>query len=379
MKLRQAALGACMLAALVASPFILSASASATPAAVTGSSVWTFPVGTALCGVTADPGGNIYAIDQTTGLVNKFLGGSGRPQTLGTVPSDTSFQSLHYHDGFLYVTVWTTSKVLRLDLGNAAAGWSPFVTAGIEHPQDMAWDSAGNIYVTNYTGSAVISTAGPSGGTATDLGVRAVIKPEGLVIVGSTIYLVDNQTYGLFSVPLAGNQAATAITTLPTMQYPWYVAVNEVGDLYVDDLLHGIVVVPADHSTPYWLATTGVSFNVPSGIVWSNGNLFVGDSAPGTYSANLLNRFDVGGFTPTTTSTTAVVTTSSPATSTTEGASVGATSITSGSTPELAATGTNVVELGVVGGVLVMAGTLGWAVANRRRTSKAVEGFDTDY
>ena len=276
--------------------------------------------------------------------------------SLGSVIGDTSYQSIQYHAGFIYITVWSTSKVYRLDLSNVGAGFTAFISAGLNHPQDMAWDAAGNIYVTNYSGSVVVSTASSAGGTATDLGVTGLAKPEGILIIGSTMYLLDNVTYRLFTVPLAGHQAATPNTSLPTMQYPWYLAANSAGDLYVDDLAHGIVVVPADGSTPYWMTVTGVTLSYPTGVVWHDGFLYTGDWASGTYAANVIYKLAVGPTAPVTTPPTTHPTTTLAGTPTT--------------VASLASTGLSTPALSGLGALLVLLGASG-AIAMKRRANRA--------
>ncbi len=364
MKLRSAIAIACVVA-MGATVGIGGLASATAPAPVAGSQIQTFSSSTSLCGITTDDSGNVYTADGSTGAVYELPGGTGSPVSLGSVTADGSYQSIKYHDGFLYVTAWATSAVYRLDLSNVGAGFTAFITAGLNHPQDMAWDAAGNIYVTNYSGSVVVSTASSAGGTATDLGVTGLAKPEGILILGSTIYLLDNVTYQLFTVPLAGQQAATPNTTLPTMQYPWYLAANSAGDLFVDDLAHGIVVVPVDGSTPYWMTTTGVTLSYPTGIVWHDSNLYVGDYAAGTYSANLVYKLDVSPLDPTTTTTTTTSTTTTSGAPVTTAHST-SSSVTVSSGAVLATTGLNTLMLGGLGAALLLLGIAGTTSLRRR-------------
>jgi serine/threonine-protein kinase len=319
----------------------LASYASATPAASPGVVLVTFPSTANLAGVTLDDSGNVYTADATTGDIYKMAGGTGTPTSLGSVSGDHSYQAIHYHAGYLYVSLWQTSTIYRLDLSNVVGGWSSFITSGINHPQDMTWDTSGNIYITNYSGSSVVATASSSGGAATDLGVTGLTKPEGIVILGSTLYLVDNVNYELFSVPLAGHQVATANTTLPVMSYPWSMSTDSAGNIYIGDYGNGIVEVPADGSTPYFMNVTGVVATEPAGVTWSNGYLYEADVQLSTpYNWDVINKISAPSSTPTT----------SPST-----------------TPTLAATGTNLNLLLGVAAVFAVFGGVGVFEAQRRR------------
>ncbi len=337
----------------------LASDVSATPVASPGVAVVTFPASANLAGVALDDSGNLYTADQSTGEIYEIAGGVGTPTSLGSVSGDHSYQAIRYHAGYLYVSLWQTSTIYRLDLSNVAGGWSSFITSGINHPQDMTWDTSGNIYITNYSGPSVVATASSSGGAATDLGVTGLTKPEGIVILASTLYLVDNVNYELFSVPLAGHQVATANTTLPVMSYPWSMSTDSAGDIYIGDYGNGIVEVPADGSTPYFMNVTGVVATEPSGVTWSNGYLYEADVQLSTpYNWDVINKISAPSSTPTTSPST-TPTTTSPASN--------STPVLVASSTTLAATGINLNFLLGVTAVLAVFGGVGVFEAQRRR------------
>ena len=186
-------------------------------------------------------------------------------------------------------------------------------SARFNTPQGLAIDSSDNLYVADtvntrirrITPAAVVTTVAGSataGNADNTTGTSATFnKPNGLVVVGSTLYIVDETSYKIRAMSLTGNFAVTspygsgsiantdangtsAAFTLP------YGITSDGTNLYVSDgnrirslsltspfpvlTIAGSATSGSDNNT----TGTSATFSTPRGIAVTGGTIYVADS-----------------------------------------------------------------------------------------------------
>jgi len=189
----------------------------------------------------------------------------------------TAGQTVNASTGTFSITVTDT------DTGSDAPTASIFAAAGLTTPQNVAFDNAGNLYVSNFGGTTV-TTVAPTGVISIITGFD---RPRGLDIdAAGNVYVADQlgSTQGagvLFKIDTTGTRTlfATGFTQ------PNSVRVDAAGNVYVANLgvtgtLDGTTV---DRITPAGVKTTyATGLHGPQGLAFdAAGNLYVGNNAPG--------------------------------------------------------------------------------------------------
>jgi sugar lactone lactonase YvrE len=286
--------------------------------------------------IAIDSLGNLYVVDTNNhrirritpeGVVTTFAGSSsGSTDGIGTNatfngPTGIVVDSV----GNLYVVDQSNHRIRRItqagvvttfagSLSNSTGSTDGVGTnASFNFPSDIAFDSSGNMYVTDQsnnsirriTPSGVVTTfAGSllnSSGSTDGIGTNARFNtPHGIAVdsVGN-VYVADRGNHRIRIITPAGvvttfagssSGSADGTGTNASFNNPFGISVDSLGNVYVADRDNsrirkitsaGVVSTFAGSSRGYLDATgTNAQFNLPQGIaVDSTGNLYVGDSA----------------------------------------------------------------------------------------------------
>ena len=163
---------------------------------------------------------------------------------------------------------------------------------GLDHPNGVAVDAAGTLYVTDSLNNRVLKL--PAGSSSQqELPFTGLFYPDGVAVDGAgTLYVTDSLNNRVLKLPAGlASQEALPFTGL---DHPDGVAVDTAGNLYVTDSNNNRVLkLPAGSSSQEALPFTGL--NTPSGVaVDTAGNLYVAD----TYNMRVL-KLPAGASTPT--------------------------------------------------------------------------------
>ena len=176
--------------------------------------------------------------------------------------------------GSVYVTDYTNSRVVTLASGSTAQTVLPLT--GLRGPNGVAVDTAGNVYVADYGNDRVVTLAAGST-TQTVLPFTGLRSPVSVAVdsAGSVyvISLLDNRV-----VTLAAGSTTQTVLPLTGLNLPVDVAVDTAGSVYVTDTENNrVVTLAAGSTTQTVLPLTGL--NHPTGVaVDAAGNVYVADS-----------------------------------------------------------------------------------------------------
>jgi YVTN family beta-propeller protein len=167
----------------------------------------------------------------------------------------------------------------RRDLGSTATS---FITSGLSGASNLAFDSSGNLYVSNRTNNTISKV--PAGSTTPTPFVTAGLNvPTAMIFDASGNLYVTNQGSNTVSRVAAGTNTATPFVTTG-LNRPAGLAFDADGNLYVSSFNDDTVSkVPAGSNTPTPFVTAGL--NGPSAVALdADGNLYVTSEGSATVS-----------------------------------------------------------------------------------------------
>jgi sugar lactone lactonase YvrE len=294
--------------------------------------------------IALDSSGNLYIADSdnnsvrkvdTSGNISTVAGnhtvgysGDGAAATAAQLnrPVAVAVDS----SGNLYIAEYTNDRIRKVDTkgvittfaGNGTLGFagdgSAASGAQFYNPTGLAADAGGNLYVAdswNYrvrkiTSSGTVSTVagngilGYSGDGSTATGAQ-LSAPTGVVVDGNrNIYIADSNNHRVRKVTpngvittvagtgTAGNGGDGGQATAAQLNYPYGVAVDGSGNLYIADSSNnrirrvgtdGTISTVAGNGTPGFAgdggAATSAQLNLPTGVaVDQSGNLYIADA-----------------------------------------------------------------------------------------------------
>ena len=226
-------------------------------------------------GLALDDGGSLYAANYTNGTIIKVLPG-GLTQT-------TLYKGLNQPMGLyyrapstLFVACAGDGTVQRLTLGTQVTGYT--YASGFSIPAGVAFDDAGNMYVTNY-GNNTIAKVDLNNAVSTF--AAGLNKPMGIVFTGpaggKTFYVINSGNSSISIVNLGGVVAPY----VSSIDAPKYLISDSAYNLYLTSGNNIIKVLsPSGQSIIY---ATGLSN--PYGLaIDSAGHVYVSDFDTNTIS-----------------------------------------------------------------------------------------------
>ena len=242
----------------------------------------TYPIG-----VAVDAAGNVYLTDTGNDRVLKLAAGSNEQTVLpftglhspGAIAVDSD-ENVYITD---YVTAATdfkvpNSHVVKLAVGSNDQSVLPFT--GLSHVQDVAVDTAGNVYLAGNTDGAdtkvVKLTAGSKDPTV--LPFTGITSANAVAVDGAgSVYVNDGPNNRV--VKLAAGSTEQAVLPLAGLEYPDGVAVDAAGDAYVIDGKNGQVVKFAAGSNDQTAVPSTVLYGPADVAVDGVGNVYVVDNS----------------------------------------------------------------------------------------------------
>jgi DNA-binding beta-propeller fold protein YncE len=165
------------------------------------------------------------------------------------------------------------NRVVKLPVGSNTPTKLPFT--GLNRPQGVAGDSAGNVYVTDAGNKRVLKLPARSN-TQVELPFTGLQGPTGLAVDSAgNVYVADAGNNRVLKLPVESNtQVGLAFAGL---NRPTGARADSAGNVYVTDWGENRVLkLPAGSNTPVKLPFTGL--HGPEGVaVDSAGNVYVAD------------------------------------------------------------------------------------------------------
>jgi sugar lactone lactonase YvrE len=173
--------------------------------------------------------------------------------------------------GDLYVSDSLNHRVVKLAAGSSTQTVLPFT--GLYNPDGVAVDAAGSVYVTDAAENRVLELAAGSS-TQTVLPFSGLKVPSGVAVDGAgNVYVTDYSNHRV--VELAVGSSTQAVLPF-TDTSPNGVALDTAGNLYVADEHNQVLKLAAGSATPTVLPFTGLD-NANGVVVDAAGNIYAID------------------------------------------------------------------------------------------------------
>jgi sugar lactone lactonase YvrE len=174
-----------------------------------------------------------------------------------------------------------------LPTAHFTAGQRTLPTSGLNFPQGVAVDSAGNLYVADVINNRVVKETLTGGSySQSTIPTSALHNPEGVAVdAAGNVYIADAQHNRVLKETVSGDSYSES--TLPTtaLYIPLGVAVDQSGNVFIVDSFHNRVLKETPSGGTYTESIVPTSFPqnptslyVPMGVaVDAEGNLYITD------------------------------------------------------------------------------------------------------
>jgi len=182
---------------------------------------------------------------------------------------------------FMYVSYPTMNEVVKLDLGTG--GVLGAFTSGLNGPEGMAFDKAGNLFVANFNDGTIMKFT--PGGVSSVFAQTGSWGIYGLAFdAAGNLYAADCNFNTIEKITPGGVCSVFANT-----YRPWALAFDSTGDLYATGPYNNTIMRFTPDGVGSTFAHAGLAF--PWGLAFDNlGNLYVGNQ-----SGNTIEKFTVDG------------------------------------------------------------------------------------
>jgi sugar lactone lactonase YvrE len=202
-------------------------------------------------------------------------------------------------NGNIYLADSLNNRVLK-ETFSAGTYTESTIGSGLDNPFGIALDANGNVYISDSNNSRILKET-LSVGTYTQSVVDASIaSPMGLAVDGAgSIYVASGSSNRVLKETLSGSTYNRTVIPTSTLNGPLSVSVDGSGDVYIADTNNNRVLKEAYSAGAYTEGTIGSGLESPSGITLDgSANVYIVDSghdrllketySSGTYSQSIV-------------------------------------------------------------------------------------------
>lgn len=214
-------------------------------------------------------GDSILKIDQNTGAITTFHSSSG-------TPTGMAFDSA----GNLFVSHYGLSRIVKITPGGVMTTFVP----SISRPTGMAFDNAGNLFIARQT-DGIVAKVTPAGVVSTFASGLGNVNGIAINPNNNYVYVASQDTGNIYQITPAGS-----VTTYASgYNQPIGLTMDRTTSLYVSSLANGDITKIA----PGGAASTVVSgLTNPNGMaINSQGRMYIGLYAGQVYRTTVLDTF----------------------------------------------------------------------------------------
>jgi sugar lactone lactonase YvrE len=257
-----------------------------------------------------DGAGDIYVTGYEDSVVSKISSGGGTPATVSTAPYTLSSPTGIALDAAnnLFISDYMNNRIIEVNSNGTASPLTinglPSTTVGgvtsiIHAPTALAFDAVGNLYITDYGSGRIIEVTpslayfgGISGDGTVANGNGYVIATPGITfgqvnITGSTVdgsgnIFIPNRDASppvIVKVDPLGTTSTVSLGSVGTLNSPYGITTDPLGDLYIMDSGHERIVQVTANGDASVMQFSGASLSIDIfGLTAdSNGNVLVSD------------------------------------------------------------------------------------------------------
>lgn len=214
-------------------------------------------------------GDSILKIDQNTGAITTFHSSSG-------TPTGMAFDSA----GNLFVSHYGLSRIVKITPGGVMTTFVP----SISRPTGMAFDNAGNLFIARQT-DGIVDKVTPAGVVSTFASGLGNVNGIAINRSNNYVYVASQDTGNIYQITPAGS-----VTTYASgYNQPFGLTMDRTTSLYVSSLANGDITKIA----PGGAASTVTSgLTNPNGMaINSQGRMYIGLYAGQVYRTTVLDTF----------------------------------------------------------------------------------------